>query len=128
MTVWVVGAPAVPYACGALALVGLVSGLTMAYAQRLGVTLTGGVRVLRWRLLPYVALVVALLVGALRADAGDSSTSFARGLATGAVVGLVLAVLATWRAASASRCATSSAPPGSCCGAGATRTARPSPP
>ena len=99
VTVWVVGAPSVPYVCGAYAVVGLVSGLTVAYAQRLGVTLTGGLRVLRWRLLPYVGLLVAMLAGVLRAGAGDLSTSFARGLVGGAVVGLVAVALAVRRAA-----------------------------
>ena len=99
VTVWVVGAPSVPYVCGACAVVGLACVLTLAYAQRLGVTLPGGTGVLRWRLLPYVGLLAALLAGVLRASAGRTSTSFAGGLIMGAVVGLVLAVVAVWRGA-----------------------------
>ena len=93
VTVWVVGAPSVPYVCSALALVGVVCGLTMAYAQRLGVTLTGGVRVLRWRLLPYLALLVALVVGVLRGSAGGFSTSFATGLLIGAGLAVIVLVV-----------------------------------
>ena len=103
VTVWVAGAPSVPYVLGAMMIVGSVSGLTLAYAQRRGVSLTGGPHVLRWRLLPFVGLLVAMGVGVLRADAGGLPTSFAKGMVAGAVVGLVLAVLAVWRGVASSR-------------------------
>ena len=104
VTVWVAGAASVPYVLGALVLLGLVCGLTTAYAQRLGVGLSS-VRVLRWRLLPYVAtlavLLAVLLAGVLRADVRNGSDSFARGLVAGAVVGIAVAALAAWRGARA---------------------------
>ena len=92
-TVWAVGAPAVPYVCGAVALVGLVCGLTIAYAQRLGIELTGTERMLRWRLLPYLGLLAALGAGLVRAGAGDFSTSFATGLLGGAGVAVLVLAL-----------------------------------
>jgi hypothetical protein len=93
VTVWVVGAPAVPYVAGAMLLVGAVSGLTVAYAQHLGVELTGRDRMLRWRLLPYALLVVALLVGLLRARQEPLDASTVAGMVTGAgTVALVAAV------------------------------------
>jgi carbon starvation protein CstA len=91
-TVWVVGAPSVPYVSVALLLVGAVSGLTVSYAQHLGVELTGRDRMLRWRLVPYALLVVALLVGLLRARAEPLDAATLAGMATGA--GLVLVVAA----------------------------------
>ena len=56
-TVWLVGAPAVPYVGAVMVLLGISCGLTVAYAQHLGVELTGRDRMLRWRLLPYALLV-----------------------------------------------------------------------
>jgi hypothetical protein len=91
-TVWLVGAPAVPYVCAAMLLVGGVSGLTIAYAQHLGVELGGRDRMLRWRLLPYAVLVVALLVGLLRAQEESLEASTVAGMVTGA--GAVLLVMA----------------------------------
>ncbi len=91
--VWVVGAPAVPYACVAMLLVGVISGLTIAYAQHLGVELTGRDRMLRWRLLPYALLVVALGVGLLRAQEEPLEASTLAGMATGAALGVLAAVV-----------------------------------
>lgn len=98
-TVWVVGAAAVPYVLGAVGLVGVVSGLTMAYAQRLGVDLTDGARVLRWRLLPYLGLLLALVAGVLRARAGELSSSFATGMLGGAALALLVVVVRLRRTA-----------------------------
>jgi hypothetical protein len=73
--VWVVGGPAVPYVEGALVLLGSVCVLTVAYAHRRGVRITEPSRLLRLRLLPYVALLGVLLVGIGRASA-DSRASW----------------------------------------------------
>ena len=91
--IWVVGGPAVPYACAAMLVVGVVSGLTIAYAQRLGVELTGAEHLLRWRLLPYVLVVVALAVGLLRAQEEPLEPATLAGTATGAAVGVLAAVV-----------------------------------
>ena len=95
VVVWVVGAPAVPYAEGALVLVGTVCLLTIVYAHRLGVRITDPARLLRLRLLPYVGLLVLLLAGTARAssDAGG----FVAGAATGIVAALVGLVWAARR-------------------------------
>jgi carbon starvation protein CstA len=92
-TVWVVGAPSVPYVGAAMLLVGAISGLTIAYAQRLGVDLTGSDHVLRWRLVPYGVLVVALLVGLVRAQEEPLEVSTVAGMVTGAAVGVLLAAV-----------------------------------
>ena len=97
--VWLVGAPSVPYVSVALVLIGVVSTLTVAYAEHLGVDLTEGVRVLRWRLLPYGLLVVALAAGMLRAAAPVGTDTLA-GMLTGAALGIACAVLGkrrVWR-------------------------------
>jgi hypothetical protein len=95
-TVWVVGAPAVPYVSVALVLVGVICTLTVTYAQHLGVDLTVRESMLRWRLLPYVLLVVALTAGLLRA-VGPLDTETVAGLVTGALVGGGCAVIGLWR-------------------------------
>ena len=92
-TVWIVGAPSVPYVCAAMLLVGAVCGLTVAYAQHLGVHLTSREHLLRWRMLPYALLVVALFAGLLRAQDEPLDPSTLAGVATGATVGVLAAVL-----------------------------------
>ena len=92
-TVWLVGAPAVPYVGTALVLLGVVCGLTVAYAQHLGVDLTGRERMARWRMLPYALLVLALVLGLLRAQEEPIEASTLAGMATGAGVGVLLAVV-----------------------------------
>ena len=92
-TVWVVGAPSVPYVGAAMVLVGAVCGLTVAYAQHLGVDLTAREHLRRWRMLPYALLVVALLVGLLRAQEEPLEPSTLAGMATGAAVGVLAAVV-----------------------------------
>ena len=96
-TVWVVGAPSVPYVGVALVLVGAISGLTVAYAQHLGVDLTGRDRMLRWRLLPYALLVVALLVGLLRARSEPLDAATVAGMLTGAGTVALIAAVSTRR-------------------------------
>ena len=98
-TVWLVGAPAVPYVCAAMVLVGVISGLTVAYAQHLGVELTGRDRMLRWRLLPYGLLVLALLVGLVRAQEEPLEASTVAGMVTGASAVLVVAAVSLRRKA-----------------------------
>ena len=92
-TVWVVGAPAVPYVMVTLALVGVTSGATLLYATRLGVTLTGPDQVVRFRLVPYLAVSLLLALGAWRAAPGESG--FFSGFLTGTVIGLVGAIALT---------------------------------
>ncbi len=97
VTVWVVGAPAVPYVGVAIVLLGVVCGLSVAYAQHLGVDLTSRDHVLRWRLVPYAALVAALTVGLVRAQEERLTASTLAGMVTGASVVLLLAYVATRR-------------------------------
>src|SRR5450759_2872652 len=75
VTVRSVGAPAVPSVLGALAITGAVCLLTLAHAQRLGVSVTQPRRLLRRRMLPH-ALVLALVAGVLHAggEAGSGSS------------------------------------------------------
>ena len=89
VTVWVVGAEAVPYVSSALGLLGVVCGLSVAYAQHLGVDLTGRERMLRWRMVPYAAVVLALLVGLVRAQEERLTASTVAGMVTGASVALL---------------------------------------
>ena len=90
-TVWLVGAPSVPYVGTALVLLGVVCGLTVAYAQHLGVDLTGREHLARWRMLPYALLVVALAAGLVRARAASLDVETLAGMATGAAVALLAA-------------------------------------
>lgn len=90
-TVWIVGAAAVPYVTVALVMLGAVCGLTVAYAQSLGVDLTGRDRMLRWRLVPYAALVLALMVGLVTAQEERLTASTLAGMVTGAAVVLLAA-------------------------------------
>lgn len=87
VVVWVAGKPAVPYAEGALILLGTVSLLTIAYAHRLGVRITDPGRALRLRLLPYVGLLAVLLAGMGRAS--NDARGFVVGAGTGALVAVV---------------------------------------
>src|SRR3954447_26017980 len=93
--VWFVGEPAVPYAEGALTIVGIVCLLTIGYAHRLGVRITDPARMLRLRLLPYVGLLAVLLVGIARTS--SSSRGFVVGAATGALIALAALVWAARR-------------------------------
>lgn len=88
--VWVGGASGLPYAVVVLLIVGAGSGVGVLYAHRLGVRISATGRVLRLRLIPYVALVVLFLFGALRAA---PSSGFGGGLVLGMAVGGAAAVL-----------------------------------
>jgi carbon starvation protein CstA len=92
-TVWLVGAPAVPYVGAVMVLLGISCGLTVAYAQHLGVELTGRDRMLRWRMLPYGLLVLALAVGLVRAQDAPLDPATLAGMATGAAVVLLAAAV-----------------------------------
>ena len=92
-TVWIVGAAAVPYVGAAMVLLGVVCGLTVAYAQHLGVDLTGREHLARWRMLPYALLVVALALGLVRAQAAPLDAETVAGMVTGAGVGVLAAVV-----------------------------------
>ena len=96
-TVWVVGAPSVPYVSATLGLVGVISGLTVAYAQHLGVDLTGRDRMARWRMLPYAVLVVLLVVGLVRAQDEPLEASTVAGMVTGAGTVLLVAAVSLRR-------------------------------
>ena len=82
--VWLGGATALPYSIVVFVIVGTGSGVGLLYAHRLGVRVSATGRVLRLRLVPYVALVVLFLFGALRAASSSGfSASFVRGMAVG---------------------------------------------
>jgi len=93
LTIWIVGAPAVPHVVVPLFLLGAVCVLTIGYAQRLGVTVTDPGR--RLRMLPYGLLVLALCAGLLRAASlrETLSASFAVGLASGTGVALLALIV-----------------------------------
>jgi hypothetical protein len=86
VVVWTVGEPAVPYVQGAVGLLGGVCLLTIGYAHRLGVRVTEPSRLLRLRLLPYVALVAVLFAGMARTS--SASSGFVAGAATGVLIAL----------------------------------------
>ena len=82
--VWLGGATALPYAVTVFLIVGAGSGVGLLYAHRLGVRVSATGRVLQLRLVPYIALVVLFLFGALRAASSSGlSASFVRGMAVG---------------------------------------------
>jgi hypothetical protein len=88
--VWLGGPPALPYAVAVLIVLGAASGVSMLYAQKLGVRVDDAGRVLRLRLVPYGVLLVLFLVGAVRAA---PTSGFGAGLAWGAAAGGAVAVL-----------------------------------
>lgn len=89
--VWLGGAPGLPYAFTLFGVVGVASWMTMLYAGALGVTVDDA-ELVRLRLVPYLALIVAFLVGAARVA---PSGGFLRGFVWGGVVGGVVALLFT---------------------------------
>lgn len=103
VTIWLVGEPALPYVCGGMGLAGVVSIATVAYAERLGVTMNQASWMRRWRMLPYTLLVVVLAVGLLRAGPDQLSGSSLAGMAAGAASVLGLAAAASRTAARRSR-------------------------
>ncbi len=86
VSIWIVGRPALPYVEIGLVLTGAVGGLTILYAQRLGVDVLAPQRLQRARMIPLAVLVVALLAGILHADATSWSWSTAAGTVTGILV------------------------------------------
>jgi hypothetical protein len=93
ISVWVFGAPAVPYALSLLALVSVAAIATASYAARLGVTdSTALKRAQMLCIVPYDALLVLFFVGVFRAlpplaDGGEGSGTFLFNVAVGAAVG-----------------------------------------
>lgn len=92
--VWAGGAPLLPYAVALFLVLGLASMVSLGYAGRLGVQVADAQRVLRARLLPYAALLVAFLAGVVRvaAEAGLNAV-VAWGMAAGGAVALLALVL-----------------------------------
>lgn len=86
VSIWILGRPALLYVQIGLALTGAVGGLTILYAQRLGVDVLEPQRLQRARMIPLAVLVVVLLAGMLNADATSWSWSTAAGAATGILV------------------------------------------
>lgn len=91
--VWVGGRDAVPYALAVVLVTGAVAWTTILYALALGVDASSPQHILRPRLLPYLALLVLLVVGTVRA-LGQVSTSVAAGAAVGAGVAVAALMLA----------------------------------
>lgn len=84
--VWIGGAAALPYAFTVFAILGAASGVSVLYAQKLGVGADSVRAGLRLRLVPYGVLLVAFLAGAVR---HAPSNGFGAGLAAGVVAGSV---------------------------------------
>jgi hypothetical protein len=95
--VWLGGASALPYAVGVVSLVGVASLVTLAYAHALGVRVEDA-HLLRLRLVPFTALLVLFLLGAVReAPSGGFVGGFTRGLVIGSTAALLWLVWAGWR-------------------------------
>jgi hypothetical protein len=91
-SVWVAGAPAVPYALLMLLVPGAASWVVLLYARARGVDAASaeGVKALRWRTAAWVGLCVLFCAGVVRAQ---GSGGFSGGAAWGGVVGAVLGVV-----------------------------------
>ncbi len=96
--VWLGRATALPYATAVLAVLGVSAGVTVLYAHRLGVTIDDPRGLLRLRLLPYAALLMAYFIGVRQVAPSDG---FFGGFVEGMVVGSALAV--AWLVGSAVR-------------------------
>ena len=97
--VWLGGAPALPYAITVLVVESAAAWVTVIYARRLGVRIDDVGGVLRLRLVPYAVLLVAFLVGVLRAAPADGFTGgFAKGMVLGSVGGVIWMVISGVRA------------------------------
>ncbi len=94
VSVWVGGAPAVPYALLLFIAPGAASWVVLGYARARGILTedTRGVKPLRGRVIAWVALGVAFCAGVVRAQ--GSADGFSGGMATGSAVGAALAVVA----------------------------------
>lgn len=93
VSVWVGGAPSVPYALVMFLASGLASWVVLGFAQARGLDLTAveGVSVLRWRLLAYLVLLAAFGAGVVRAAPEDS---FGRGASWGMLLGAAIGIAA----------------------------------
>lgn len=94
VSVWVGGAPAVPYALLMFLAPGAASWVVVGYAKAHGVydEETRGIALLRWRVVAWVVLAVAFCAGVLRVQ--DSGGGFTGGMAKGLAIGAVLGVVA----------------------------------
>ncbi|NAZ84140.1 DUF2029 domain-containing protein [Kineococcus sp. R8] len=100
--VWIGGRAALPYALTMFAVVGVVSGVTLSYARRLGVDVEAPARVFTPRLVPYLLLLAAFLLGLVHAVPGTLPNSFLVGAAAGtgfAVAALLVSARARRRSA-----------------------------
>lgn len=91
--VWLGGRDSLPYALTYLAVIGVCSNVTIAYASHLGIDVLTPARTLRPRMLPYLLLVVVLAVGLMRASGQSSSPSFIAGLVVGVLVAVGASVV-----------------------------------
>lgn len=90
--IWIGGRPALPYMMLVLVLVGVVSGVTIGYAARLGVAADDGSQRSLARLVPYLGVVVVIVLGVVFRT-GDDRPSWSA--IAGAGVGAGVAALAT---------------------------------
>jgi len=93
VSVWVGGAPAVPYALLMFVVPGAASWVVLGYARAHGVLGADvrGVKPLRGRVVAWLVLGAAFCAGVVRAQ--GSADGFTGGMAQGFVVGAVLAVV-----------------------------------
>ena len=97
--VWIIGAPAVPYAWAMIAIIAIAGWIAVLYARSLGVAATDS-QWIRWpRMIPYLALLGLFCVGLLQASddllqAAESYPSFIKGFVQGAVFGAPLGLAA----------------------------------
>lgn len=104
--VWLGGTPALLYAFAVFVVLGAAAGVSLFYAHKLGVRVDDAGRVLQLRLVPYLVLLVLFFVGVVRAA---PASEFGAGVAWGAAVGGVVAVLSLCFAAGSELDAGSSA-------------------
>jgi hypothetical protein len=83
---------AMPFALALLGILGVTSLVTVTYAHRLGVDVYDGQRLLRARMVPYLAILAVIGAGLLRSP--HVTTSWRLGLVVGFLVGTVVAVAA----------------------------------
>ncbi|TXR55838.1 DUF2029 domain-containing protein [Quadrisphaera setariae] len=93
VSVWVGGAPAVPYALLLFVAPGLASWVVLGYARARGIlgADTRGVKPLRGRVVAWLVLGVAFCAGVVRVQ--GSTDGFSGGMAKGLVIGAVLGVV-----------------------------------
>lgn len=107
VSVWVGGAPSIPYALVMFLTTGGASWVVIRYAQGRGLDLTAaeGVKAVRWRTLLYLALLVALGAGIVRAVPDNSAApqSFGWGAVAGGLVAVATIAGSKLRARRAAR-------------------------